>query len=793
MKPILFPRGQTDFTTNGLGRLSDAVSCTVTEERNGQYELHMEYPIDGRLMDVISYSQIIYAVPADNKSPQPFSIYRISKPLSGIVEIDAEHVSYQMTHIPIMPFTASSLSNALDGLSTYAAENNPFTFETNGSFDTVGDNTFKLEEPDNLRSLLFGQEGSFIDTYGGEWEFDKYSVVLHKYRGSDNGVTIRYGKNLISLEQEENIQNTYTGICPFWKGQDLSGNDTVVYLPEKVLHSESAANYPYQRTKIVDMSSYFQEAPTVEELRTKGEAYIRNNDVGTPAVSLDVSFVALNQVQEYADLTKTEHINLCDTVTVIFPALNVSTKAKVVKTVWNVLLDRYDSISIGAVQGKLSRTLQNAERFETITRKTVQELTTIVENGGSMDEVLAEAKRNASELIKNALNGHIVITDDASELLIMDTDDIETATKVWRWNLGGLGYSDTGYEGTYGLAMTMDGAIVADRITTGTLNAGVIKAGIIADLLNNNWWNLETGVLHLSAGGVGSTEIAGGAITTEKIQANAVTTDKIQAGSITADKLAAGIISTQILYADKGDIAELTVDQIDTSRRIVRYLTHDTSDDRYFRGSGMQLDFVISSVVFSGGTAQTARLCNRYGQYLYWEKEVTPRAIANGDVIIVNGYPYIPAEEEGEQDERVYVTTRFTEWPVTVYEYEDKVVRSLTFERDPDTGYFQPVDIYGMGTVLGSDYGKTKVMKRTDGFEIVYTTRNGKEAGAYWADDGFVDLNHRRADVRVNTGSQTITIQPEGQAQPIRINYTESGNALNLTWEDGKSFTVEVT
>ena len=129
MKPILFPEVQKDFSTNGLGRLPDAISCKVTEERNGQYELHMEYPIDGQLMEEIKYSRIIYATPADGKRPQPFRIYRITKPLSGVVEIDAEHISYQMSHIPVMPFTATGMDPAFEGLKTNSAEDNPFTIE----------------------------------------------------------------------------------------------------------------------------------------------------------------------------------------------------------------------------------------------------------------------------------------------------------------------------------------------------------------------------------------------------------------------------------------------------------------------------------------------------------------------------------------------------------------------------------------------------------------------------------------------------------------------------------------
>ena len=174
MKPILFAEGQTDFSTNGIGRLPDAISCKVTEERNGQYELHMEYPIDGQLIGELKYSRIILATPADNKSPQPFRIYKITKPLSGTVEIDAEHISYQMTHIPVMPYSATGMEPALAGLKTYSAETNPFFFEKEGAFGTAMANTFKVTEPDNLRALLFGQEGSIIDTFGGEWEFDKF-------------------------------------------------------------------------------------------------------------------------------------------------------------------------------------------------------------------------------------------------------------------------------------------------------------------------------------------------------------------------------------------------------------------------------------------------------------------------------------------------------------------------------------------------------------------------------------------------------------------------------------------
>lgn len=504
MKPILFQEGQTDFSTNGIGRLPDAISCTVTEERNGQYELHMEYPIDGQHMEDIRYSRIILATAADGKQPQPFRIYRITKPLSGVVEIDAEHISYQMTHIPIMPFSVDGLTPTFEGFTTYAAENNPFTFQIEGSFGEALAHSFKVSQPDNLRALLFGQEGSVIDTFGGEWEFDRYTAILHKERGADNGVTIRYGKNLTDLKQEENIESTYTGICPFWKGQLEDGTETVVYLPERVLHSTFADNYPYQRTKVVDMSSSFQTKPTVEQLREAGEKYIENNDVGTPKVSLDTSFVALHQTQEYSDLTRIEHINLCDTVTVLFPVLNVSTRAKVVKTVWNVLLDRYDSITIGAVQSRLSATLQASQ--EKAVEQAVQQsasnasgeyaskaTTTALSNAiGAVDVRLYKAEDTIKALTGGA-GGYVFLTVDDNKqtdelIVLVDSPVFSAAQKVFRLNENGLCYTSGGYEkGSW--------SVIID--THGRLN-GAALTGILQDEATKNSWNLTTGVISLS-------------------------------------------------------------------------------------------------------------------------------------------------------------------------------------------------------------------------------------------------------------------------------------------------------
>ena len=502
MIPILFEESERYFTTNGLGRLSDAISCTVTEERNGSYELHMEYPQAGVLIEELRNSRLIYAMPADNKSPQPFRIYRISKPLSGVVEIDAEHISYQMIHIPIMPFKTDGIQNAISKLRSYAAETVPFQIQIAGHFDARSTNSFSVNQPTNLRSVLFGQEGSFLDTYGGEWEFDGFTATLHGTgtsmdgRGSDNGVTIRYGKNLTDLKQEENIQNTYTGVCPFWKGVvtgDSGGEEEkLVTLRERVVHSDKAANFPYQRTKIVDFTTDYQNPPTEDQLRTRAERYIRENDVGKPNVSLKVSFIALHQTQEYANLVAVEHINLCDTVTVVFPALDISTKAKVVRTVFNTLQERYDSIDIGSLSSNLGSSLMQTanEAAQSAVTQAKETSDGSYATKGQLAAVYTDVQTLMQTMFGQNGGRVVTITDTENKpkeiLILLDSSKLDTATKLYKWDYTGIKYTEEGYEGKYVTILDANGHFQSDYLR-GTLGDGSIAT-----------WNLATGVANFT-------------------------------------------------------------------------------------------------------------------------------------------------------------------------------------------------------------------------------------------------------------------------------------------------------
>lgn len=454
MKPVLFAPTATTFTTNGLGKLSDAASCTVKETRNGAFELTLKYPVEGIHYAEIQQRSIILAKPNPVDLAQPFRVYRISKPINGLVTVYAYHISYDLTGIPVSPYSAASVQAALAGFSTNAVAANPFTFWS----DMTSSGDFTVKSPASVRSLL----STMLEVYGGEYKYDKYTVRLYQQRGVNRGVTIRYGKNLTDLKQDENCSNVYTGVYAYYS----DGNGIVETSPKV---TPAPGTYDYTRVLPLDLKAEFKDTPTAEALKAAAEQYMSNHNIGVPEVSLNVSFVQLEQTQEYKDLALLERVELCDTVTVIFERLGVNATAQVTSTVYNVLIDAYDSVTIGNVRKNVAMTI--AEQAREIAK-------------GPDLTALQAAVIEATELITGNQGGYVVIHSSTGgktpdEILIMDQPDIESAVQVWRWNKSGLGYSSSGYNGPYGLAMTIDGKINANFITTGGMDAARITAGIL--------------------------------------------------------------------------------------------------------------------------------------------------------------------------------------------------------------------------------------------------------------------------------------------------------------------------
>ena len=456
MIPILYSPTTTSFTTGGIGKLIDAGSCIVTEERNGSYELEMTYPITGHLYDEIKQRSIIFAKPSPAQSEQPFRVYRITKPLNKVVTIYAAHISYDLSGIPVKNFTSQSVQAALTALTTSSVISNPFTFWS----DKTNSGVMEIETPTPCRTIL----SNILDVYGGEYEFDKYTVKLHSLRGFDNGVSIKYGKNLTDLEQDENCSNVYTGVLPYWTGNDTTVSGSVVNAP---------GTYDFTRILPVDFTSDFEEQPSTAQLDNAATNYISDNNIGIPEVNLTVSFVHLNQTEEYKNLGIFERVELGDTIKVEFAAMGVSSTARCVKTVYNTLLERYDNVELGEVKKSLADTISSQ----------TSSIIDISKNSGVSSAVKA-AIMAASEAITGQKGGSVILHDTRggnkpNELLFLDNDDISQAQKVWRFNLSGFGYSSNGYEGPYTTAITRDGSIVADFITTGSMDAARITAGIL--------------------------------------------------------------------------------------------------------------------------------------------------------------------------------------------------------------------------------------------------------------------------------------------------------------------------
>ena len=474
MKPILFAKDETDFTTNGLGRL-DCISCKVIEERNGMFELEAEIPVSSAHAGEIEQLSIIGAKAHDGGNIQAFTVYKITKPMNGRFMVYARHLSYRLSDIPCSPFTVAAspqaAANTLAGFKNNALEPCPFNFST----DVTTGNPYTQNVPASIRQRLGGVEGSVLDQFGGEFEFDNWNVKLWKSRGrlsNVTGISLRYGKNITDINQEEEIATTVTGVVPYWI--DTDGNNLVT-LPEHVIYADNASNYPYHITQVLDLSSEFEEKPTVAQLRGVANAYVHKDGFGVPKVSIKVSFRNLWESEEYKDIAPLERVQLCDEVSVYFEKLGISSIAKVVKTDFDVLKERYNNVEVGSLRTTLAQAV--TDRDKDIDTTFIQEMTRV-----------STAITNATAWLTNA-NGYVVAVHNTDgswkELLFMNTNDPQTATQGIRFNNNGIGFwnkaTDGGnvLDGPYGTAWTIDGRL--------------------GDFADKNFWNIRTGDFSLSA------------------------------------------------------------------------------------------------------------------------------------------------------------------------------------------------------------------------------------------------------------------------------------------------------
>ena len=387
--PRLYPPTAAAWDTNGLGALSDCISCVVEETLNGPFELEMQYRLNGLHYADITLRSIILAKPNPTARPQPFRVYKISRPINGVVTINAQHLSYDLSGIVIEPFNAPSLASALEGMKTNAVTENPFEYET----DKTVISDFVVSYPSSARSLVAGQRGSLLDTYGGELEFDRYQVKLLSHRGKDNGVTIRYGKNMTDVSQEEDGSGVYTGVYPYWYSEEEGSADLgSSYVPVE-------GEFDFTRILLLDLTEEFENKPTAEELTQKAQEYISNHDPGVPTISTTVSW--------YQSKDFVENVNLGDVVGVYFSRLGISAKAKIVKTRYNALQNRYESVDIGSVRSSIAGTIVSMDQgVSSVTQYTVTETRRITKElemtADSLRSAISDSAQNTTQLIQQS-------------------------------------------------------------------------------------------------------------------------------------------------------------------------------------------------------------------------------------------------------------------------------------------------------------------------------------------------------------------------------------------------------
>ena len=358
MKPILYKANETTFETYGLGEI-DATKALVTRERNGNYTLYIEYPASGRLASVFKNDMRIKSDAGLRTKNQTFYISRIAKSSKGIIKIYAKHISHLTEFMAIRNKTLVN-GTASSALSIWASNTlGGVRFDTWSDITTSNRTSWDIANFKNAREALGGKEGSILDVWGGEFEFDNTTIRLHKQLGRKSPIVLEYGRNILSAEDEQDIEATYTSIYPYATYTPESTGSTdgrtesiTVELPEKYIDSKYVGLYNERRVEIVDFSSSFKEkeVPTADKLKALANAYIINNNVGLPRINTKIEYVDLSKVQDHASNQILEEAELCDIVPIYYPPIGITSEdGKLTTIVFDVLRGVNDSVEVGTI------------------------------------------------------------------------------------------------------------------------------------------------------------------------------------------------------------------------------------------------------------------------------------------------------------------------------------------------------------------------------------------------------------------------------------------------------------
>lgn len=374
MKPILFNKNEQSFDTYGLGELN-VTKGTATRERNGNYTLYAEIPVNDPMVSILQKEMKLKADAGLRTKNQTFEISRIVKDSSNIVKIYGQHISHKLEYMALRNATAFA-GSAYSALGIWkGALIGDLRFDVWSDIQTVGKGVFDISKMENARQALGGVEGSILDIYGGEYEFDNMAVRLHKQLGRTAPIVLEYGRNILSAESDETIESAYTSVLPFATYTpdkpegDTSDNQpdaVTVTLPEDYVDSKYKDLYAHRRIKIVDFSSEFKsdgknkDIPTVEKLRKMATDYMDRNAIGKPKFNTKIEYADLARTLDYADRGWIEEVELCDIVPVYYPQIGLTDETLKVTTItYDFVNERNESVEFGDIGTNVRATMQN--------------------------------------------------------------------------------------------------------------------------------------------------------------------------------------------------------------------------------------------------------------------------------------------------------------------------------------------------------------------------------------------------------------------------------------------------
>lgn len=346
MNPILYSPNEMAFDHNGIGVMSECISCLCTEVLNSSYELNITYPVTGVWRNSIDLNSIIKVKPNYRDDPQPFRVYRIIKDGDGYITIKAAHLCYDTAGIPVLPFVAVDLQDAVNNMNHIRKLENDSPFLISADFDKSG--TMTVEVPTSFRALMGGGENTLNAIYGGEYHYDYYITELLEQRGRDSGASIRYGKNISDFEQESDCEELYTAVFGYWYRSATDDNPSETVYGNII---ECSGDFPYEKVLTLDVSDQFSSdstAPSVDQIDDVVKKYIDENGIGIPKHEMKIDYVEDTNISE---------ICLGDTISVYYPVYDIKATARCNTVVFDCLKERNDSIKIGVVSSNIASTI----------------------------------------------------------------------------------------------------------------------------------------------------------------------------------------------------------------------------------------------------------------------------------------------------------------------------------------------------------------------------------------------------------------------------------------------------